>query len=114
MDSLIENFFLLDVVPLNLGTDVQSGEMDIIVKKNTSIPIQKSKGYATASDNQKSISFKVFEGERVMAADNHKLGEIVLHDLEKAPKGELKFEAIFRIDENGILYVTAIDKQTGN
>ena len=48
-----------------------------------------------------------------MAADNHKLGEIVLHDLEKAPKGELKFDAIFRIDENGILYVTARDKQTG-
>jgi len=45
-----------------------------------------------------------------MAADNHLLGEIVLHDLQKAPKGELAFEAIFRIDENGILYVTARDK----
>ena len=60
------------------------------------------------------IRFQVYEGERVMAEDNHKLGEFMLHDLEKAPKGEVEFDVVFRIDENGILNVSARDKNTGN
>jgi molecular chaperone DnaK (HSP70) len=65
-------------------------------------------------DNQTDVLFQVYEGERIMAADNHKLGEFALHDLEKAPKGEIKFDVVFRIDENGILNVSARDIKTGN
>lgn len=88
--------------------------MSIMVKKNTPIPIQKCNIYTTAIDNQKSAAFVVYEGERVMAADNHKLGKFELNDLEMAPKGEVAFDVIFRIDENGILNVSARDKKTGN
>lgn len=56
----------------------------------------------------------MYEGERIIAADNHKLGEFALNDLEKAPKGEVTFAVVFRIDENGILNVSARDIKTGN
>jgi molecular chaperone DnaK (HSP70) len=97
-----------------LGLEIESGEMSIMVKKNTPIPIQKTKIYSTAQDNQKAAAFKVYEGERVMAADNHKLGEFLINDLELRPKGEVAFDVIFRIDENGILNVSARDKKSGN
>ena len=113
-DKQIQKFFLLDVVPLNMGVNVISGLLDVVIKKNTPIPIKKTKNFTTASDDQTAVAFQVYEGDRVMSADNHNLGNFTLNNIEKAPKGEANFEVIFAIDANGILNVSAKDMKTGN
>ena len=97
-----------------MGLNVLSGLLDVVIKKNTPIPIKKTKNFTTASDDQTAVSFQVYEGDRVMSADNHKLGNFTLSNIEKAPKGEANFEVIFAIDANGILNVSAKDTKTGN
>ena len=97
-----------------MGVNVLGGLLDVVIKKNTPIPIRKTKNFTTASDNQTTVSFQVYEGDRVMSADNHKLGNFTLCDIKNAPKGEANLEVIFAIDANGILNVSAKDTKTGN
>jgi molecular chaperone DnaK (HSP70) len=97
-----------------MGINVLSGLLEVVIKKNTPIPIKKTKNFSTSEDNQTSVLFSVHEGDRVMSVDNHKLGEFILSNLEKAPKGEVTMEATFTIDANGILNVSAKDTKTGN
>ena len=97
-----------------MGVNVLSGILDVVIKKNTPIPIKKTKNFTTGSDSQIIVSFQVYEGDRVMSKDNHKLGNFTLSNIENAPKGEANLEVIFAIDANGILNVSAKDTKTGN
>lgn len=104
---------LADVVPLSLGVETQ-GQMDVLIGRNTPIPITKVRSYSTAYDNQESVEINIYQGERPMAADNVKLGSFILRGIEPAPKGEPEIAVTFRVDSDSILLVTAEDVNTGN
>jgi len=104
---------LLDVTPLSLGTRVVSGEMSFIIPRNTTIPTRRSSIYTTVEDNQTSIAFPVYQGERLMAEDNKLLGEFELNGIRPAQREVPQIEVTFDIDTNGILNAKAVDKETG-
>ena len=106
----------IDATPLSLGIETLGGNMQVIIPRNTSIPCKKSKTFSTARDNQTSFMVEVFEGERKLTKDNHKLGQIRITGLEKKPKGEIIIKIIFIIDNNGILnvQVQTDDMDNGN
>lgn len=104
---------LVDVCPLSLGSLIKDGRVIKVVKRNTPIPTKISKEFKTIEDNQDSVSIGIFEGERVMAKDNHFLGEFVLDKIPPGPRGTF-FNKIFEIDASGILTVTAELPQTGH
>jgi molecular chaperone DnaK (HSP70) len=99
----VKNIFLLDVTPLTRGIEVKSGELNQIIKKNSPIPIKISKPYVTVKDYQTEATIKIWEGERILAKDNHFLGELNIRGLPPKPKGEVKVEVQFEIDADGIL-----------
>ena len=111
-DSL--DMLLLDVTPLSLGTEVRGGVMSVLIERNTTIPATSSKVYVTARDNQSSLSIDVVQGERRKASDNLLLGNFHLTGIQRAPRGVPKIEVSFDIDADGILKVSARDKETGN
>jgi molecular chaperone DnaK (HSP70) len=106
-DKHIQNLFLLDIVPLNLGINVQSGLLEVVVKKNTPIPIKIPKIFTNPIDNCSSVQIQVYEGNRVVSEDNHKLGDFILSNIAQVPKNEAIIEVTFTIDANGILNVSA-------
>lgn len=108
-----KDLVLLDVTPLTLSTEVKGGFSFKMIPRNTPIPVTKSNIFTTVEDAQTSISVKVLQGERQMAADNKLLGEFVLTGIAPAPKGSTKIETTFSIDANGILHVSSVDKGTG-
>ena len=109
----VSDVLLLDVTPLSLGVETQGGVMTRIVERNTTIPVRRSETFSTAADNQPAVDVVVLQGERERAADNRVLGRFQLTDIRPAPRGEPQVEVTFDIDANGILNVTARDKDTG-
>ncbi|EEN87579.1 chaperone protein DnaK [Rhodococcus erythropolis SK121] len=109
----VSDVLLLDVTPLSLGVETQGGVMTKIIERNTTIPARRSEVFSTAEDNQSAVDVVVLQGERERAADNRVLGRFRLEDIRPAPRGEAQVEVIFDIDANGILNVTARDKDTG-
>ncbi|WP_036511236.1 molecular chaperone DnaK [Nocardia aobensis] len=109
----VSDVLLLDVTPLSLGVETQGGVMTKIIERNTTIPVRRSEVFATAEDNQSAVDVVVLQGERERAADNRVLGRFRLEDIRPAPRGEAQVEVTFDIDANGILNVTARDKDTG-
>nr|BAK63666.1 78 kDa glucose-regulated protein precursor [Pan troglodytes] len=105
---------LLDVCPLTLGIETVGGVMTQLIPRNTVVPTKKSQIFSTASDNQPTVTIKVYEGERPLTKDNHLLGTFDLTGIPPAPRGVPQIEVTFEIDVNGILRVTAEDKGTGN
>lgn len=87
--------------------------MNKIIPKGSFIPTKKSQTFSTYIDNQPMVTITVYEGERPLVKDNHKLGQFDLSDLPKKPKGEPQIEVTFEIDENGMLSVSASEKSTG-
>ena len=103
---------LLDLTPLSLGIETLGGVFTRIITRNTTIPTKKSQIFSTAADNQTTVTIKVFQGEREMAADNKVLGSFDLSGIPMAPRGVPQVEVTFDIDANGIVHVTAADKGT--
>jgi L1 cell adhesion molecule like protein len=107
-----KDLLLLDVTPLSLGVDTIGGVMNVLIKRNTTIPCQKSDEFTTVEDNQDEIEFNVYEGERPHVDSNHKLGSFTLTGIPPAKRGEPKVMVTMTIDANGILTVNAVDKAT--
>jgi molecular chaperone DnaK len=109
----VSDVLLLDVTPLSLGVETMGGVMTKIIERNTTIPVRRSETFSTADDNQSAVDIVVLQGEREMAADNRVLGRFRLEDIRPGRRGEPQVEVTFDIDANGILHVTAKDKDTG-
>lgn len=109
----LKDILLLDVIPLSLGIQTAGEIMTHIIKRNSTIPSQKTQTFSTYSDNQQSVTIQVYEGERQMTRDNNKLGEFELGGIAPAPRGVPQIEVKFDVDANGLLCVTAQDKNTG-
>ena len=104
---------LLDVTPLTLGIETLGGVATPLIEKNTTIPTQKSQVFSTAEDNQTAVTVHVIQGERTQAAQNKSLGQFNLADIPPASRGVPQIEVSFDLDANGILNVSAKDKNTG-
>ncbi|MDH6124830.1 molecular chaperone DnaK [Kitasatospora sp. GP82] len=109
----VKDVLLLDVTPLSLGVETAGGVMTKIIERNTTIPARRSEIFSTAEDNQPAVDIVVLQGEREMAADNRVLGRFRLENIKPAPRGQTQIEVTFDIDANGILKVSAKDKDTG-
>lgn len=107
------DILLLDVTPLSLGICVNQDDMNVLIEKNTTIPVKKSQVYSTAVDNQPAVTIQVATGERAKFSDNKLLGTFNLEGIAPAPRGIPQIEVTLEIDANGILKVTAVDKGTG-
>ena len=109
----VKDVLLLDVVPLTLGIETLGGVMTPLIERNTTIPSQKKQVFSTAGDNQPAVTIVVLQGERPMAKDNKEIGRFDLTDIPPAPRGTPQIEVAFDIDADGILHVSAKDKQSG-
>lgn len=109
----VKDVLLLDVTPLSLGIETMGGVMTKLIDKNTTIPTNASQVFSTAEDNQTAVTIHVLQGERQQASANKSLGRFDLNDIPPAPRGMPQIEVSFDIDANGILNVSAKDKNTG-
>ncbi|MCH2233725.1 MAG: molecular chaperone DnaK [Crocinitomicaceae bacterium] len=109
----VKDVLLLDVTPLSLGIETMGGVFTKLIEANTTIPTKKSEVFSTAADNQTAVDIHVLQGERPMATDNKTLGRFQLADIPPARRGEPQIEVTFDIDANGIMNISAKDKNTG-
>jgi molecular chaperone DnaK len=109
----MRDVLLLDVTPLSLGIETMGGVMTKVIERNTTIPARRTEVFSTAEDNQPAVDVVVLQGERERAADNRVLGRFRLENIRPAPRGVPQIEVTFDIDANGILNVSARDKDTG-
>lgn len=109
----VKDVLLLDVSPLTLSIETEGSRATPMIERNTTIPAKKSQIFSTASDNQPAVDIRICQGERPMFADNKLLGNFKLDGISAARRGEPQIEVTFDIDANGILHVSAKDKQSG-
>ncbi|KFZ28707.1 molecular chaperone DnaK [Pseudidiomarina atlantica] len=109
----VKDVLLLDVTPLSLGIETMGGVMTKLIEKNTTIPTKQSQVFSTAEDNQSAVTVHVIQGERKRAADNKSLGQFNLEGIRPAARGVPQIEVTFDLDADGILHVSAKDKDTG-
>jgi molecular chaperone DnaK len=109
----VKDVLLLDVSPLSLGIETMGGVMTTLIEKNTTVPTKKSQTFSTAEDNQAAVTVHVLQGERKQAQGNKSLGQFNLEGIRPASRGAPQIEVTFDIDADGILHVSAKDKDTG-
>jgi molecular chaperone DnaK len=109
----VEDVVLLDVTPLSVGLETLGGVMTKVIERNTTIPARRTETFSTAADNQTAVDVVVLQGEREMAQDNRQLARFRLDGIRPAPRGTPQVEVTFDTDANGILNVSARDKDTG-
>jgi molecular chaperone DnaK len=109
----VTDVLLLDVTPLSLGIETMGGVMTALIEKNTTIPTKKGQTFSTAEDNQAAVTVHVMQGERKQASGNKSLGQFNLEGIRPAQRGAPQIEVTFDIDADGILHVSAKDKDTG-
>src|SRR5262244_438218 len=109
----VKDVLLLDVTPLSLGVETLGGVMTRVIDRNTTIPARRTEVFSTAEDNQSAVDVVVLQGERERAADNRVLGRFRLENIRPAPRQVPQVDVTFDIDANGILNVSAKDKDTG-
>jgi molecular chaperone DnaK len=109
----VEDVVLLDVTPLSVGLETLGGVMTKVIERNTTIPARRSETFSTAEDNQTAVDVVVLQGERELASDNRQLARFRLEGIRPAPRGAPQVEVTFDTDANGILNVSAKDKETG-
>ncbi|MDQ1752574.1 MAG: molecular chaperone DnaK [Pseudonocardiales bacterium] len=109
----VKDVLLLDVTPLSLGLETMGGVMTKVIDRNTTIPARRTEVFSTAEDNQPAVDVVVLQGEREKAGDNRVLARFRLEGIRPAPRGVPQIEVTFDIDANGILHVSAKDKDTG-
>src|SRR6218665_1734586 len=108
-----QNLLVLDVTPLSLGIAITYDRMSVVIPRNTPIPTKKKSNFETAEDFQTAVRFAVYQGERPLCHDNHFLESFTLTGIRPARRGEISFDVCFEIDANGILKVSAMNKETG-
>lgn len=108
----VKDVLLLDVTPLSLGIETMGGVMTALIEKNTTVPTKKSQTFSTAEDNQAAVTVHVLQGERKQASGNKSLGQFNLEGIRAAQRGAPQIEVTFDIDADGILHVSAKDKDT--
>ena len=109
----VKDVLLLDVTPLSLGIETMGGVMTKLIEKNTTIPTNASQVFSTAADNQSAVTVHILQGEREIASANKSLGQFNLEGIPNAPKGQPQIEVTLDIDSDGILNVSAKDKNSG-
>ena len=109
-----DDVIIVNVTPLTLGIETVGGAFTEIIPRGSKVPVQRSKMFSTAQDNQPSVVIKVFEGERAKTANNHFLGQFTLEGIPAAPRGQPQIEVTFSVDKDGLLTVSAEDTATDN
>ncbi len=112
LSGAVQNVVLLDVTPLSLGIETFGGLMNVIIPRNSTIPLKAGELFTNAVAGQRAMLVNVLQGERELAKDNWALGQFEL-PFEPAPKGQARVGVQFEIDANGILHVLARDTKTG-
>jgi molecular chaperone DnaK len=113
LSGALDDFILMDIIPLTLGVEIRGDIFSRIIPRNSVIPISSEEEYTTIKDNQTSVSFNIYQGERDIASANKLLGEMDLTGIPPGPKGMAKIIVTFNIDENGVIEASAREQASG-